>query len=144
MRAVLFLAFSLLSCGLCAAELFVEAESFVQKGGWVVDPQFMDQIGSPYLMAHGMGHKVADAVTTVDFPAAGIYRMLVRSYNWTSPWKAGEGAGKFHVLVDGKPVDKIFGSEGSAWLWQEAQVDIKGRKTQLALSDLTGFNGRCD
>ncbi|MDR3297033.1 MAG: FAD-dependent oxidoreductase, partial [Prevotellaceae bacterium] len=39
---------------------------------------------------------------------------------------------------------KIFGSEGSAWLWQEAQVDIKGRKTQLALSDLTGFNGRCD
>jgi hypothetical protein len=27
--------------------VLVEAESFSNTGGWVVDPQFMDQMGSP-------------------------------------------------------------------------------------------------
>lgn len=36
-----------------AADLFIEAESFSNKGGWKVDQQFMDLMGSPYLLAHG-------------------------------------------------------------------------------------------
>ena len=45
------------ACSLVAVaeELLIEAESFSQRGGWVLDQQFMDQMGSPYLMAHGMG-----------------------------------------------------------------------------------------
>ena len=39
-----------------SAQLYVEAESFKEKGGWVVDQQFMEQVGSSYLMAHGMGN----------------------------------------------------------------------------------------
>ena len=35
--------------------VLIEAESFSNKGGWVVDPQFVEQMGSPYLLAHGMG-----------------------------------------------------------------------------------------
>ena len=35
--------------------LFIEAESFQNKGGWVVDQQFTDLMGSPYLIAHGLG-----------------------------------------------------------------------------------------
>jgi len=31
----------------CHKEIFVECESFEQKGGWVVDPQFVEQMGSP-------------------------------------------------------------------------------------------------
>ena len=50
-----------------AADLFVEAESFSHKGGWVVDQQFMDLMGSPYLLAHGMGEPVDDAYTEVTF-----------------------------------------------------------------------------
>ena len=44
------------ACSLVAVaeELLIEAESFSQRGGWVLDQQFMDQMGSPYLMAHGM------------------------------------------------------------------------------------------
>ena len=38
-----------------AADLFVEAESFSNKGGWVVDQQFMDLMGSPYLLATWYG-----------------------------------------------------------------------------------------
>lgn len=50
-----------------SADLFVEAESFTHKGGWVVDQQFMDLMGSSYLLAHGMGEPVGDARTEVVF-----------------------------------------------------------------------------
>lgn len=35
--------------------VLVEAESFNDKGGWFIDQQSMDIMGSPYLIAHGMG-----------------------------------------------------------------------------------------
>ena len=127
------------------AELFLEAESFVNKGGWVVDQQFMDLMGSPYLMAHGMGNPVADASTTVAFPEKGNYHVYVRTYNWTSPWGNGEGAGRFMLSVDGKELSTILGASGNEWLWQKAgTVEVKNRKTKVTLLDLTGFNGRCD
>ncbi len=52
-------------CGAAAFAqgILVEAESFREKGGWAVDQQFMDKMGSPYLIAHGLGMPVADAVT---------------------------------------------------------------------------------
>lgn len=42
-------------------------------------------MGSPYLMAHGMGVPVEDASTTISFPEDGTYYVFVRTYNWTSP-----------------------------------------------------------
>jgi hypothetical protein len=133
------------SLQLNAATLFVEAESFQEKGGWVVDQQFIDLMGSSYLMAHGLGRPVADAVTEVTFPEKGIYYVYVRTYNWTSPWTDKEGAGKFLFSVGGKKLSVVLGNTGSEWMWQEAgKINIKGVKTQIALHDLTGFNGRCD
>ena len=32
-----------------AQTVLVEAEAFTDHGGWVVDQQFMDQMGSPFL-----------------------------------------------------------------------------------------------
>ncbi|MBQ3747885.1 MAG: pyridine nucleotide-disulfide oxidoreductase, partial [Kiritimatiellae bacterium] len=61
-----------------AETIIVEAESFKDWGGWVNDTQFMDQMGSPYLLAHGMGKPVADAKTT--FQAnGGKYNVWVRT-----------------------------------------------------------------
>ena len=45
-----------------SANLFIEAESFAKKGGWVVDQQFMDLMGSSYLMAHGMGERKKERI----------------------------------------------------------------------------------
>ncbi len=104
-----------------AQSLFIEAESFQHKGGWVVDQQFMDLMGSPYLMAHGLGNPVEDATTTVNFTKAGEYTLFVRTYNWTSPWTTKEGPGKFQVTVNGQPLNgKVLGAKGNAWEWQEA------------------------
>lgn len=127
------------------ADLFVEAESFTHKGGWVVDQQFMDLMESPYLLAHGMGKPVEDARTEVLFPEQGEYYVYVRTYNWTSPWKDEEGPGKFNLYIGNKKMVSPLGAEGNAWMWQLAgNVSVKELKTEISLKDLTGFDGRCD
>ena len=143
---VIFTLLLLVSLGnIRAADLFVEAENFSNKGGWVVDQQFMDLMGSPYMLAHGMGIPVDDAYTEVTFPEKGEYYVYVRTYNWTSPWKKGEGPGKFSLSVAGKKMTSPLGAEGSAWMWQIAgKVSVKNLKTVIKLHDLTGFDGRCD
>ena len=42
--------------------VLLETEAFDDLGGWVLDQQFMDLMGSPFLLAHGMGVPVADAL----------------------------------------------------------------------------------
>ena len=97
----------LCSCGVLAAKparteplVLLEAEQFASLGGWVVDQQFMDQMGSPYLLAHGLGEPVRDAETKVQVPATGKYRVWVRTRDWVAPWKAPGAPGRFKVLVD--------------------------------------------
>ncbi len=140
--------------GESAGDVLVEAESFSQLGGWVIDQQSMDQMGSPYVLAHGLGVPVADATTTVEFPSPGTYRLWVRTRDWTAPWKtqdtppemkAAGTPGTFRVLINGKPVKTVFGTEGNDWHWQAGGVvKIGQRSVTLALHDLTGFAGRCD
>lgn len=128
-----------------SADCFIEAESFSCKGGWVVDQQFMDQMGSPYLMAHGMGKPVENAVTELDLPQTGKYYVYVRTYNWTSPWSDSEGAGKFKVSVNSEFLPEILGASGNCWQWQKAgSIMVKERRVRIVLHDMTGFNGRCD
>lgn len=125
--------------------VLVEAESFANKGGWVVDQQFMDRMGSPFLMAHGMGVPVKNADTQIRFPEKGQYRMYVRTRNWAARWNKKDAPGKFQVLINHKPVAPVFGTESSEWSWQDGGiVDIRKTKLTLSLKDLTGFNGRCD
>ena len=97
------------------AVILMEAESFAQRGGWVVDPQFMDIMGSPYLLAHGLGRPVADATTDMTSPSAGTYRVWVRTKDWVAPWGAPGAPGRFQVRVNGQAVPVVFGTEGAEW-----------------------------
>ncbi|MCF6358776.1 MAG: FAD-dependent oxidoreductase [Draconibacterium sp.] len=125
--------------------IFIEAESFENPGGWVIDQQFMDVMGSPYLMAHGLGIQVEDASTKVKFPKAGTYYLFVRTRNWAAQWSENDAPGKFQLLINGQPIDKIFGTESKEWAWQAGgEVDISEKENTVSLHDLTGFNGRCD
>lgn len=125
--------------------LLIEAESFANKGGWVTDQQFMDQMGSPFLMVHGMGIPVKNAETEVVFPEKGKYRLFVRTRNWVARWTDKDAPGRFQVLVNGKATTPVFGTESADWNWQDGGwVEISKTKTKIELKDLTGFNGRCD
>ncbi len=68
---ILLLVSALITARASAATVLIEAESFKAPGGWVLDTQFIETMGSPYLMAHGLGTPVADATTTVKLPQAG-------------------------------------------------------------------------
>ena len=128
-----------------AATLLVEAESFEDRGGWKLDTQFIREMGSPYLLAHGLGRPVADATTTVSIPTAGTWHVWVRTKDWVARWKAPGTPGRFQLLVDGKPLEATFGTEGAEWGWQPGgTVDLPAGEISLALHDLAGFDGRCD
>ena len=74
---VLLFAWTAVAAG---ASILVEAEGFADRGGWLIDQQSMDVMGSPYLLAHGLGVPVADAETTVTVPEAGEYRVFVNHF----------------------------------------------------------------
>ena len=86
----------------CAARVDVYANSF-REGGWKIDVQFMDVMGSPYLIAHGLGSPVPDAVAMARVPSAGKWRVWVRTRKWV------DGAGSFKVLVNGAALPHVFG-----------------------------------
>ena len=96
-----------------AGNMYVECESFRDLGGWIVDPHSMRQIGSSYVMAHGYGTPVKDAVTTAKFPAEGRYAVWARTRNWNAVWTKG-AAGRFQVVVDGKTLPAELGTLGKA------------------------------
>lgn len=121
-----------------AAESIEILPQAFDAGGWSLDVQFMDQMGSPYLLAHGMGLPVSDAKAEVTFPKAGRYRLWVRTRNWA------DGApGRFKVLVNGVG-EHVFGAGARTWSWEDGgTVEVKTTRATVALRDLTGFEGRC-
>jgi hypothetical protein len=128
-----------------AASFLVEAERFSDKGGWGVDTQFIESMGSPYLIAHGLGKPVADAKTEITVPADGTYRVWARTLDWTQRLGRPDSAGRFTLSVNGEKIGSELGKNDKAWTWQLAgETALKAGKASLALHDLTGFNGRVD
>ncbi|MEM9204577.1 MAG: FAD-dependent oxidoreductase, partial [Actinomycetota bacterium] len=124
-----------------ATGLLIEAEAFSDYGGWLLDSQFEIQMGSPYLLAHGCGQPVADAVTTIDVAEPGTYRVWVR----TKDWVPSHSPGRFQVSVGGARLATELGADGCDWSWTDAgSVDLDRGPCELRLHDLTGFDGRCD
>ncbi len=124
-----------------ASDVLVEAESFKDPGGWVLDPQFLDTMGSPYLLAHGLGKPVENATTEIEFPESGQYVVWVRTKNWVPKWSPGQ----FKLLVDGKELQPVFGTGQDDWAWHRGgTIDVTKPRVRLELNDLTGFDGRCD
>lgn len=121
--------------------ILLEAEEFDDFGGWTLDSQFEVEMGSPYLLAHGLGVPVADATTTVDVPQAGSYRVWVRAKDWVPS----HHPGRFAVSINGERLPVELGANGRDWSWEDAgRIDLAGGPATINLTDLTGFDGRCD
>ena len=126
-------------------EVWIEAESFDTLGGWVIDQQSMDQMGSAYIMAHGLGVPVADAETVCSIPETGDWTVWIRTRDWTAPWKRGKPGGTFKVSINNKAMPETLGTNGRDWAWQKAgTIALEKGNATVTLYDLTGFNGRCD
>lgn len=134
--------------GLCAGAVLLTGAARASRvevcpqvfdaGGWKIDVQFMDVMGSPYLLAHGCGIRVTDAKARVNIPVRGTWRVWVRSRKWV------DGAGAFGVEVGGRPLARTFGVSQSEWAWEDGgTVDLDAGETELRLIDHDGFDGRC-
>ncbi len=122
--------------------LLVDTASFKCKGGWALDTQFMEQVGKAYLLAHGLGVPVLDAHTDVTLPDTGRWRVWVYTRNWVPDVK--DPPGRFQLLIDGKPLDPIFGVAPDAWGWVDGgTINASQSQIRVTLRDLTGFDGRC-
>lgn len=121
--------------------VWIEAERFQDCGGWTNDAQFIDQMGSPYLLAIGLGTPVDDAVTTVAVPKPGKYRLWVR----TKDWAPEHHPGLFQVLIGGRTIEHTFGGSGQrGWVWEDGGVHELSGQVEVRLRDLTGYYSRCD
>lgn len=133
-----------LLCGAARAErvVWLEAEGFDSTGGWSNDSQFVDVMGSPYLLATATGKPVADAVTAAKVPEAGGYRLWVRCRDWLP----GHAPGRFRVSVGGQVSEVVFGrAQTSAWRWVEGGTfALPAGAAEVRLRDATGWWGRCD
>ena len=129
------------SPALAADIVWIEAERFENCGGWINDSQFIDLMGSPYLLAAGIGEPVKDAVTHIELPRPVRYRLWVR----TKDWFPDHHPGRFSVLIDGKAAGPEFGSSGKpGWRWEDGGTHELAGRVELRLRDLTGYYGRCD
>ena len=121
--------------------ILAETQDFDNTGGWVVDSQFEAVMGSPYLLAHGLGCPVADATTNIHVEIGGKYSLFVRAKDWVPE----HSPGRFQLLINDIAVDKEFGANGEDWSWETAgRVTLPSGDVKLTLRDLTGFEGRCD
>jgi hypothetical protein len=121
--------------------VWLETEHFPRPGGWTSDTQFIDQMGSPYLLAIGLGKPVADASTIVPLPHAGRWRVWARTKDWVPACHPG----RFQIILAGCPVKHVFGASGrSGWRWEDGGSVELSSPCELRLHDLTGEYGRCD
>ena len=126
-----------LALGAAAERVDVCANAF-REGGWKLDVQFMDTMGSPYLIAHGLGFPVPDAVAAVSVPTDGKWRVWVRTRRWV------DGAGRFKVIAGGRTLPHAFGCGDSTWGWEDGgEVELAKGTVELRLRDEDGFDGRC-
>lgn len=140
-RYLVLMVFILTTVG-CQNAILIEAEHFDDKGGWVVDPQFVEQMGSPFLMAHGMGQPVESARTEIDHMAKGNYHVWVRTRNWApGEW---ESPGRFTLKIEHRVVSDSLGI-GPEWDWEYAGViELDESDMDIEVIDRYGFNARFD
>ena len=85
--------------------------AFHNYGGWTKDTQFIDQMGSTYLMAIGLGAPVEDAHATLTLPEPGRYRLWARTKDWVPE----HHPGRFQILLAGQPGLRSFNVRRFRW-----------------------------
>lgn len=127
---------------------------FDDLGDWTVEQQFVLQMGSSYLLAHGIGSPLKNNPSTkAVIPTDGKYTLWVRTKNWTAFWSDGKTPGIFKVGIDSAEDPAEFGigrpgktpAERAAWYWQKGgEYELSAGEHSLHIRDLTGLDGRAD
>ena len=63
-------------------KLWIDAVDFDNYGGFILETQFVREMGQSYLMANGVGNPVSAAETAFSVNEGGMYRFYIRTKNW--------------------------------------------------------------
>ncbi|MBQ9071403.1 MAG: FAD-dependent oxidoreductase [Clostridia bacterium] len=63
-------------------KLWIDAVDFDDYGGFILETQFIREMGQPYLMANGVGEAVSPAEASFTVKGGGTYRFFIRTKNW--------------------------------------------------------------
>lgn len=121
--------------------VLIDAADFDERGGWVLDTQFVQFTGTACLVAAGIGRPVADAVARLSLAQGGTYRLWVYCRNWIPE----HSPGTFTLGVDGEDLSVTHGAgPDDQWTWEDGgTVELSAGHHRLSLHDLTGYYGRC-
>ena len=122
-------------------KIWIDAVEFKNRGGWVLETQFVREMGQPYLMAnHTPGVPVDNASTNFAVEENGYYKVFVRTKNWKYP----EAPGRFTLKVDNKELGNVCGKMPSNnWYWEIADdIYLEKGSHNLEVCDKTGWLSR--
>jgi hypothetical protein len=99
-------------------------------------------MGSPYILATGLGKPVPDATTIAHIPDAGEYRLWVRCKDWFPS----HSPGRFQVYLGQRASPVTFArANDDSWHWVDGGTfHLEKGPLQIRLHDLTGWWGRCE
>ncbi len=121
-------------------KIWIDAAAFDNYGGFVLETQFVREMGQSYLMANGTGIAVAPASVTFKVNEGGSYRFYIRTKNWCE-----EHAPDGLILeVDGKRSEHISSKMHIKDWYFEIGADFALEKGEhiLKVYDTTGWFGR--
>ena len=121
--------------------IWLDAAEFKNRGGWVLETQFVREMGQAYLMAnHNPGVPVDNASTEFAVEKSGYYRFFVRTKNWKYP----EAPGRFTLKADGYELKNTCGKMPALyWYWEIADdVYLEAGTHTLEVCDKTGWLSR--
>ena len=120
--------------------IWIDAVEFDHYGGFILETQFVREMGQPYLMANGVGEAVAPASVSFCVSESGMHRLFVRTKNWcTEHMPDGlilevDGVRSEHVCAQMHVRDWYFEIGGD--------FDLAADTHTLKIYDTTGWFGR--
>lgn len=121
-------------------KIWIDAVEFNDYGGFILETQFVREMGQAYLMANGVGESVNPATTAFVTSEDGYYRIYVRTKNWISDYNPDgivvevDGIRSEHICAEAHIKDWYFEIAGD--------FELKKGEHILKIYDTKGWFGR--
>lgn len=142
MRPLFIIACLLTSVIARSASVLVEGEAFQFKGKWVVEKS-SDCLGSAMLRVYqdSRSGEADDALTVVNIPQAGLYRVWTRSQDYAGSLKPRT----YTLSIDGKAMSESGAHGVAGFYWESVgETELEAKTVLMRISDTGQYFGRCD
>ena len=121
-------------------KIWIDAIEFDDYGGFILDTQFVREMGQSYLLAKGIGDPVGPASVKFTVKEDGMHRFWIRTKNWCN----GYDPDGIVLAVDGQKYNYVCGTmQVDHWYWEVAgDFELTKGEHTIEINDTTGWFGR--